>query len=393
MTISITRPLALAIAASLIAVSHALAGQAAGPEKAFWNEAVSEMRQAGITGASFALVRRNRILARETYGLADVERNKPVDENTIFHWASITKTFTGIAIMQLRDRGQLSLDDPIVKYVPELNAVHNPYGKMSDITIRHLMSHSAGFRNPTWIWRDPDKAWQPFEPTDWNQLVAMMPYTEVLFTPGSKYSYSNPGVIYLGRVIEVITGDDFEVYVDKNIFKPLEMYRSYFDATPYHLAVHRSHSYYVETGKRVAGEFDANTGITVSNGGLNSPMPDMIRYASFLAGDPARQREYDAVLKRSSLEEMWRPILVAGDVTQGQMRATTSIGLSFFIDDIGGRRYVGHTGTQNGFKTYLTVCPATHTASILAFNTDTGSVDAESRIAAKVIALHEAASD
>ena len=96
---------------------------------------------------------------------------------------------------------------------------------------------------------------------------------------------------------------------------------------------------------------------------------------------------------RSSLEEMYRPILVAGDTTQGQMRATTSIGLSFFIDDIGGRRYVGHTGTQNGFKTYLTVCPATHTASILAFNTDTGSVDAESRIAAKVIALHEAASN
>ena len=124
MTKPITRTLALAIAASLIAVPHALAGQAVGPEKAFWNEAVSEMRQSGITGASFALVRQNRILARETYGLADVERNKPVDENTIFHWASVTKTFTGIAIMQLRDRGQLSLDDPIVKYVPELNAVH-----------------------------------------------------------------------------------------------------------------------------------------------------------------------------------------------------------------------------------------------------------------------------
>ena len=87
---------------------------------------------------------------------------------------------------------------------------------------------------------------------------------------------------------------------------------------------------------------------------------------------------------------MWRPILVAGDDTQGQMRATTSVGLSFFIDDIGGRRYVGHTGTQNGFKTYLTVCPATHTASLLAFNTDTGSVNAEGRIAAKVIPLFEA---
>jgi CubicO group peptidase (beta-lactamase class C family) len=386
------RTLVVAVVAAVLAAPHVLADQAVGPEKAFWNEAVSEMRQAGITGASFALVRQNRVLARETFGLADVERNRPVDDDTIFHWASVTKTFTGIAIMQLRDRGKLSLDDPIVKYVPELNAVHNPYGKMSDITIRQLMSHTAGFRNPTWIWRDSEKPWQPFEPKEWSQLVAMMPYTEVLFKPGSKYSYSNPGVIYLGRVIEVITGDDYEVYIDKNIFKPLEMYRSYFDTTPYHLAAHRSNSYYVENGKRVPGEFDADTGITVSNGGLNSPLPDMIRYANFLAGDPARQAEYDRILKRSSLEEMWQPIMVAGDDTQGQMRATTSVGLSFFIDDIGGRRYVGHTGTQNGFKTYLTVCPATHTASLLAFNTDTGPVNAEGRIAAKVIALFEAAS-
>ena len=82
------------------------------------------------------------------YGLADAERNRPVDEETIYHWASITKTLTGIAIMQLRDRGLLSLDDPVIKYVPELRAAHNPYGDMSEITIRQLMSHSAGFRNP-----------------------------------------------------------------------------------------------------------------------------------------------------------------------------------------------------------------------------------------------------
>ena len=74
----------------------------------------------------------------------------------------------------------------------------------------------------------------------------MMPYTEVLFTPGSKYSYSNPGVIFLGRIIEKLSGDDYEVYVDKNILKPLEMYRTYFDITPRHLLKYRSNNYYVE---------------------------------------------------------------------------------------------------------------------------------------------------
>jgi CubicO group peptidase (beta-lactamase class C family) len=333
---------------------------------------LGELRENGFVGSSFYLVRDNRVVAKELYGMADAERGVPVDEETIYHWASITKTFTGIAVMQLRDRGLLKLDDPVVKYVPELRAAHNPFGDMSEITVRHLLTHSAGFRNPTWTWRDGSKDWQPFEPPGWAQLAAMMPYTEVLFRPGSRFGYSNPGVIYLGRVIEALAREDYEVYVDKNIFKPLEMHRSYFDATPRHLLKHRSHSYYVGGGVRREARFDADTGVTVSNGGLNAPLPDMVRYVNFLLGDPSKQSVYEGVLKRSSLEEMWRPqMTAAGDFTQGWMRAETAVGLSFFVDDIGGRRYVGHNGDQNGFKAYMSLCPETRTASLLAFNTET----------------------
>src|ERR1044071_3087262 len=124
-----------------------------------------ESRQHGIVGSRFFFIRDNQVIAKELYGLANIELNRAVDEDTIYHWASITKTFTGIAIMQLRDRGLLKLDDPVIKYLPELKAAHNPYGDMGDITIRHLMTHSAGFRNPTWgSWRDDSKDWQPFEP-------------------------------------------------------------------------------------------------------------------------------------------------------------------------------------------------------------------------------------
>jgi CubicO group peptidase (beta-lactamase class C family) len=333
---------------------------------------LSELRKERFVGSSFYLVRDNRVVAREFYGLADAGRSVPVDEQTIYHWASITKTFTGVAIMQLRDRGLLKLDDPVVKYIPELRAAHNPFGDMAEITIRHLMTHSAGFRNPTWTWRDDGKDWQPFEPPGWTQLAAMMPYTEVLFRPGSRFRYSNPGVIYLGRIIELLTREDYEVYIDKNIFKPLEMYHSYFDSTPPHLLKHRSHSYYVRDGARKEARFDADTGITVSNGGLNAPLPDMVRYVNFLLGDPSKQAAYDGVLKRASLEEMWRPQLVASDdFTQGWMRAETAVGLSFFVDEIGGRRYAGHNGDQNGFKVYMSLCPSTRTASLLAFNTET----------------------
>ena len=119
-------------------------------------------------------------------GLQDRATGQPVDRDTIFHWASITKTFTGVAIMQLRDRGLFSLDDPVVKYVPELREVHNPFGDIAQVTIRQLMSHSGGFRAGTWPWGG-DQPWHPFEPTRWTQLVAMMPYTELQFRPGTKY--------------------------------------------------------------------------------------------------------------------------------------------------------------------------------------------------------------
>ena len=357
----------------------------------------NELRQHGIVGSSFFFIRDNQVVARELYGLAHVELNRAVDEETIYHWASITKTFTGIAIMQLRDRGLLKLDDPVIKYLPELKAAHNPYGDMGDITIKHLLTHSAGFRNPTWTWRDDDKDWQPFEPQRWEQLVAMMPYTEVLFKPGSRYSYSNPGVIYLGRIIELLTHDDYEVYIDKNIFKPLEMHRSYFDTSPYHLLKYRSHSYYVRDGKRTPARFDADTGITVSNGGLNAPLPDMVKYVNFLLGDPKKQAVYDGVLKRSSLEEMWQPQLASGGFHARLDERQDGGGLAFFIDDIEGQRYVGHNGDQNGFKSFMSLCPATRTASLLVFNTETqpttnsprNLLSPESKIARSVLKLFQ----
>ncbi len=394
------RGLALALVSFALAAAPAL-GREDGFARAYGEFRAgyrSALREGGFVGSSFYFVRDNRVAAREFYGLADAGRGVPVDEETIYHWASITKTLTGIAIMQLRDRGLLRLDDPVVKYVPELRAAHDPFGDVSEITIRHLMTHSSGFRNPTWVWRDDSKDWQPFEPPGWSQLVAMMPYTEVLFKPGSRFGYSNPGVIYLGRIVELLSHDDYEVYIDKNIFKPLEMYRSYFDATPYHLLKHRSHSYYVRGGARTEARFDADTGVTVSNGGLNAPLPDMVRYVNFLLGDPARQAAYDGVLKRSSLEEMWRPQMVAaGDFTQGWMRAETNVGLSFFVDDIGGRRFVGHNGDQNGFKAYMSLCPETRTASLLAFNTETrptvtgpdNLLAPESKIARGVLSLFQ----
>jgi CubicO group peptidase (beta-lactamase class C family) len=352
----------------LLASAPAAAAQTSTGFSQAWSPVAQEFHAAltreGVVGGSLWFLRGDSVLAREFHGAADLATGRPVDANTIFHWASITKTFTAIGIMQLRDRGRLSLDDPIVRYVPELSAVHNRFGPMDAITIRQLLSHSAGFRNPTWPWGG-EQPWHPYEPTEWAQLVAMMPYTEILFPPGSRYSYSNPGLIFLGRVIEKLSGDDYEVYIDKNILKPLGMTHSYYDLTPYHLLADRSNNYEVKDGKQVANGLDFDTGITTSNGGLNAPVTDMVKYFAFLLGRGPGATGPVPVLKRSSLEELWRPLLPASD----SEAMGDSVALSFFVKHAGAIRLIGHTGSQRGFRAFFYLEPKTGTAIIGATNT------------------------
>ncbi len=328
------------------------------------------LKQNGIVGSSLVVLDHNKVVFRDVEGFQDLATKQPVDENTTFHWASISKTFTGVAIMQLRDRGLLSLDDPIVKFVPEIAKAHDPYGPISAITIRQAMSHSTGFRDPTWPWRD--QPWQPFEPTEWSQLVAMMPYTSVDFPPGSKFSYSNLAVVFLGEIIERLSGDPYEAYMEKNVLRPLGMEHSYYDRSPSYLLNYRSHSYHLEKGKLAELEFNFDTGITRSNGGLNAPIPDMIRYLNFLTGDPARQAEYDAILKRSSLEEMWQPLLpvpVSEDFPS-RAGAHDSVASSFFVHEDRGVRLIGHMGWQNGFIGHIYLDPEQKKAYIVNYNTE-----------------------
>lgn len=326
-----------------------------------------------IVGAATLLIKDGRVVARHEVGFGDRALRQRVDSNTIFHWGSITKTLTAIAVMQLVERGRLSLDTRVTDYIPELRRVHDPWGSMDSVTVQMLLSHSSGLQDPTWPWTQ-GKPWEPFEPTTWEQLVAMMPYQEVAFRPGTQYSYSNPGFIYLARIVELITGDPWEAYVQKNVFAPLGLTRSYFNGTPYYLAAARSNNYFVtkDSAGRVqvlANGRDFNPGITVPNGGWNAPLADLATYVAFFTnatgGDSAKQRRFDIVLPHATLERMWRPRFP----TEKDSRAGDSMATSFFVSARGGATFVGHTGTQAGFRSFVFWNPATRTAVIGAFNT------------------------
>jgi CubicO group peptidase (beta-lactamase class C family) len=225
----------------------------------------------------------------------------------------------------------------------------------------------------------------------------MMPYTEVEFAPGSRYSYSNPGLVYLGRVIENISGEPWETYIDKNILKPLDMTRTFFDHAPYHLLKDRAHSYTASGGKLEEARFDFDTGVTVSNGGLNAPLGDMEKYVRFLLGHPQTEAGRN-VLSRASLEQMWQPVALVEAAGEDRV----DMGLCFFIERRSGRVLIGHSGGQNGFISHLYLDRAAQAGYVVSFNTDatdevavpnTRKLDAEVRdfFALKVAPVLEAA--
>lgn len=333
----------------------------------------ADLKAQGAIGSAMMVSQDGRVLKTAYYGLADKDSARAVDADTIYHWASITKMFTAVAVMQLRDRGKLSLDERVVDYLPEFKQVHNPFGKMSDITLRHLLTHSSGMRGGTFPWRG-DNDWAPHEPAKWSQVAAMMPYSEIGFAPGSKFSYSNPGTSALGRIVEEITGDDIEIYITKNILMPLGMSRSYFDTTPYFLSKYRSNNYSLDRGQLKTNGLEIETGATNGNGGLNGPMSDLMKFAHFLLG-VNDNGNYDTVLSRKTLEEMRQPLFEAADESVTRQR----MGFSTFVidEDLGSGktlRFIGHTGGQMGFSSFMYVQPESRGAVIFVQNTRNGDV-------------------
>jgi CubicO group peptidase (beta-lactamase class C family) len=334
--------------------------QAWGDVAAFFHDAA---RDRGVVGGSLWFVRHGQVLARELHGHADLAAGRAVTDETIFHWASNTKTLTGIAVLQLRDRGLLSLDDPAIRWLPELRDVHAPFRPIEEVTVRRLLSHTAGFRSSTWPWGG-DQPWHPFEPTRWEQLAVMMPWTELLFEPGGRFGYSNPGIVFLARIVELVSGEPWEAYVEKRILRPLDMRHSYFRHTPPHLASHRSNAYLLEGGDAAPRGPDFDPGITVSNSGLNAPIPDLVRYLAFLAGSA------DApVLERGSLEEMWSPVIPVGEGAEwGEPHE--EMALTFFVTRRPGGRLVGHAGRQWSHLSFFYLDPETGAGAVGVVNTD-----------------------
>jgi CubicO group peptidase (beta-lactamase class C family) len=235
-------------------------------------------------------------------GVREKTNDAPVTPETVFRIASMTKSFTAMAILKLRDEGKLSLDDPVSKYVPDLKDLPYPTTDSQPLNIRHLLTHSEGFPedNP---WGDRQLAQSDQTMRNW--MRGGIPFST---SPGTAFEYSNYGFAILGQIVTKASGRPYADYVRDNILRPLRMNASTFEMSSVPkeqiaLGYRRENDALKPEPILAHGSFGAM-------GGLWTNAHDLARYVAFLmSAFPPRDEPENGPIKRSSAREMqqvWR---------------------------------------------------------------------------------------
>jgi len=253
------------------------------------------------------------------YGKANLQTNADFTATTPCYLASVSKQFTAMAIMMLREQKLLNYDDPVTKYFPELS----PYAY--DVTIRHLLNHTSGIVNYENLGIDG--------PGLSNSKVfdRLVKEKFLRFTPGDKYEYSNSGYVLLAMIVAKVSGMSFAEFIGKYIFTPLGMKISFIlDSS----TAHKSRA----TGYGKFGEVSDNVGFTVGDGGICSTVDDLDRWDVALYGDQ--------LISQAALHEAFSPAVLNNGTT-----APYGFGWMLKIENNDPVAY--HTGGSGGFRTYI----------------------------------------
>jgi CubicO group peptidase (beta-lactamase class C family) len=262
-------------------------------------EALVQRRQQDwrLPGVFYGLIVDGELVASKGFGVRDAGSKAPVTADTVFRIASMTKSYTALAILKLRDAGRLSLDDPIRRFVPEAAAWRYPTRDSSEITVRQLLMHAEGFPedNP---WGDQQLDATDAEMTAW--LRSGIPFST---PPGTAYEYSNFGFAILGRVVAAASGQSYREYMQREILGPLGLETTFWDAAAVP-ADRFAHGYRWED-EQWKPEPPLADGAFGPMGGLYTSGRDLARYVAYHLGAwPPRDDPEAGPVRRSSLREM-----------------------------------------------------------------------------------------
>ncbi len=324
-----------------------------------------------LPGAAWGLIIDGKLVHIGVTGLREIASKSPVDSNTVFRIASMTKSFTAMSILKLRDDGKLSLDDPAEKYVPELAGLKYLTTDSPRLTIRLLLSHAEGFPE--------DNPWGDQQLSKTDEELSQMLKSGIGFShaPGIAYEYSNLGFAILGRVVTRASGMPYKEYVETNILRPLGMRST--TLSPASVAPNRlAHGYRWED-EQWKEEAQLPDGAFGSMGGmLTSPHDLGIWVSTFLSAWPPRDGPETGPVRRSTLreqQELSRPgPSTATRDSNGNIRLTSG-GYGFGLRvgaDCHFAHHVSHTGGLPGFGSEMKWLPE-YGVGIIAFGNKTYS--------------------
>lgn len=303
----------------------------------------------GVPGLVYGVVIDGELAHVKCLGVRDRDSGDRVTPATLFRIASMTKSFTALAILKLRDEGKLSLEDPVAKWIPEFAGVRYPTRDTAPIRIRQLLTHGAGFPedNP-WGDRQLDIAASTL--TGW--LRKGIPFST---PPDTAYEYSNYGFALLGRIVDRASGMDYREYLEKHILAPLGMVSSTLE--PYSVPEVLRAKGYRKSGDAYIEEPPLKHGAFGAMGGLLTNAGDLARYLAYqLSAYPPRDDGDSGPVRRSSLREMqnaWR--WIALDPERGSV---SGYGYGLVVSrDRRFQHIVGHGGGLPGFGSYMLWLP------------------------------------
>ena len=314
-------------------------------------KAASFVKENRLPGAAVGIVHEDKLVWSKGIGFADVSKKRRADPKTLYRIASITKTFTATAVMQLRDEGKLSLDDPLVTYLPELASATSTFGPIEGLTIRRLLSHESGLQSEP---PDADFSLVLYE-SEAAKNLARAADISLTVPPNTQWKYSNLGYQLLGELVSRVSGMTYARYIRSKILTPLKMTSTALDPLPQRLRARRAIGY---EPRFLSDELDPappDPGVFQAEGGLWSCVEDLARWLSC-------QFSPEPVLSEETAAEMHKPRYL---VDPEWMRAWAIGWYARRRDD---EVWIMHSGGHYGFITNACFDPKEKVGAIALIN-------------------------
>jgi len=325
-----------------------------------WIEAQHAYEQ--IPGISIALVYQDEVIWRYAVGYSDPDKKIPTSTSTIHSICSISKLFTSIAIMQLRDQGKLHLDDPVSKHLSWFN-IEQSFSDSPPITIRSLLTHSSGLPRESDYpyWNEPN-----FDFPDQTELMEKLGNQSTLYPTDKFYQYSNLGLTLAGEIVAAVSGKSYSAYVQENIINPLKLTntRPEMPESLWGNELATGYSAKTRDGKRNKMPFFQANAITPA-AGFSSTVDDLALFAVWQLRLLKNGRT--EILEANTLREMQRVHWLDSD-----WKTARGIGFGIYRDD--DETFVGHQGSCPGYRSALMINTDTEIAVICMSNASGVSV-------------------